>query len=349
MIARSRRVTLSNGIEFETPALVPALSSMAMGPLLYTRDGGRDELTVCSIVHSELLIGGWDDALLVSAYDIHHEQLVDAKAFSTGFAQSRYAQQRFLIVDSGWYEKTANVGGIFLEQQEPPLPWDKQRYEQTVDELDADVPAIVVSWDQPGPYDEQIARAQAFFGDRPHLASTILLKTPDTRFHNFDKLAPAQTSNLCAFDIVGVTEKELGDSILERLVALANLRRQLDEADVLAPIHVFGGLDPLYTPLLFAAGAEIFDGLGWLRYAYRNGIPLYREAGPILANQVDKRWWQALTSVQLRNLDAIQELKGELLVFTHNHGDWSKIRTGEEHLRPVFERVEARLGGGRGR
>ena len=352
MMARSRVVRLSNGIEFETPTLVPGLSSTAMGPLPYPGRGGRTEPTICSIVHSDLLIGGWDGALLVSAYDIHHEQLTDPESFSAGFTQSRYAKHRFLVIDSGWYEKTANTGGIFLEQQGPPLPWENHMYEETIDGLDSDTPAIVVSWDhdEPGSYEQQIERSQAFFGARRHLGSTILLKSPgEGAFHHFDRLSVETASNLRAFDIVGVTEKELGDSILDRLVELARLRKRLDEADVDRPVHVFGGLDPLYTPLLFAAGAEIFDGLGWLRYAYHDGLSMYREAGPILEEEVDKRWMQALTSVQGRNLDAIRHLRGELLVFLHNDGDWSKIRTGDEHLRSVFERVEAKLGGSRGR
>ena len=74
---------------------------------------------------------------------------------------------------------------------------------------------------------------------------------------------------LRTFDIVGVTEREIGESIHDRLVNIARLRKSLNAAEVTIPIHVFGGLDPLLTPLYFAAGAEIFDGLGWLRYAYQ--------------------------------------------------------------------------------
>ena len=35
---------------------------------------------------------------------------------------------------------------------------------------------------------------------------------------------------------------------------VAKLRELLDRADVDVPIHVFGALDPLYTPLYYAAG-----------------------------------------------------------------------------------------------
>ena len=148
---------------------------------------------------------------------------------------------------------------------------------------------------------------------------------------------------------MGVTEKELGDSILKRLVTLATFRLLLDTADVAAPIHVFGGLDVLYTPRFFAAGAEIFDGLGWLRYAYRDGMPMHREAGALLDNPVDKRWMQALTTIQFQNLDAIGDLTSELRVFAHNNGDWSKIRHTGDLLRPIHETFEAALRGNHGR
>ena len=348
MMARSRRVTLRNGIMLETPALIPGLSSMAMGPLDYP-GGGMDEVsTVCSIVHSELLIHGWEDALLVSAYDVHHKLLADPITFTSDFRQSRYAQQRFLVIDSGWYEKNAMSGGIFFEQQGRPLVWDEHLYEQTIDNLDSDVSALVVSWDVPNPesYESQISLGQQFFAARRHLASTILLKPPGKeRFHKFDQLSMRVASNLCYFDVIGVTEKELGDSILDRLVTLVNLRKLLDDASVDAPIHVFGGLDPLCTPLLFAAGGEIFDGLGWLRYTYRDGMPLYREAAPIVNSQMDRQRMHALTSAQLRNLDEIRILRGELMLFAHSNGDWSKLRTGEQYLRVVLERLQAELGG----
>ena len=71
----------------------------------------------------------------------------------------------------------------------------------------------------------------------------------------------ANVSVLEGFDLVGVTEKELGNSLLNRLHNTSRLRMALDEVSNEAPIHVFGSLDPLNVPLYFAAGAEVFDGL----------------------------------------------------------------------------------------
>lgn len=351
MIGRSRRIRLRRGIEFETPLLVPALSSAAIGPLPHAKDpGSRPKLTTCSIVHSETLIYSIEEVLLISAYDVHHQLLADSESLNSEFLHSRYAGPRLLIIDSGWYEKgNGAAGGAFVEGSEVARSWDQSDYENTLDELDSEVRAIAVSWDYEGPYREQISCAQDFFGARPRFASTILLRRPgESRFHNFEKLSGEDARNLRAFDVVGVTEKELGDTILDRIVALAKFRKLLDEADVSAPIHVFGGLDPLFTPLYFAAGGEVFDGLGWLRYAYHDGIAIHRDEAALLGRQIDKRWVQVMTKVQMDNLDSLRDLGGELRLFSHHNCDWSKLRKGSV-LQPVYERLEERLGRAHGR
>src|SRR5690606_32377632 len=89
------------------------------------------------------------------------------------------------------------------------------------------------------------------------------------------KSAIAHVEELGSFDIVGVTEKELGRSMLDRMVNVAKLRLAMDEAELRIPIHVFGALDPLSASLYYISGAEIFDGLTWIRYAYENGRCVY--------------------------------------------------------------------------
>jgi hypothetical protein len=321
-----------------------------VGPLLAQKPGKtKREETVASIVHSDTLTAGIEESLLVSAYDIKHRLLTDSGAFRRGFAKSRYAKPNLLIIDSGWYEKKVGPsGGQFVHEGGAPLEWEEPDYVATIDALDMKVRAVVVSWDHEGTYSEQMSRAQDFFGARRRFASTILLKPPgQSLFHNFLALSDAEAADLRAFDVVGVTEKELGDTVLDRLVTLAELRAKLNGAGVEAPIQVFGGLDPLYTPLYFAAGAEMFDGLGWLRYAYREGMAYYRDASPLLDLQVSKRWSQAVTRTQLANLDEMAQLTDELKMFAHSGGDWSRLRLGER-LKPVHDRLEPRLERSRG-
>ena len=300
-------------------------------------------MTPCSIVHSQSLVDGIDESLLISAYDIRHKLLVDSAAFTSGFKQSRYAQPRVLVIDSGWYEKEGGPpAGQFAGDLKDPLLWEEADYLLTIDNLDEDLRPIVVNWDHAGLYREQIAHAQDFFGARTSLASTLLLKPPyGSRFHHFGKLSDEDVSNLRAFDIIGVTEREIGESVLDRLVAISQLRRQLERVKVSAPIHVFGGLDPLHTPLYFAAGAELFDGLGWLRYAYREGVAMNREVAALFDRQIRKRWMQTLNSVSLANLDELRRLTDDLRRFAHK-GDWSVLCRGSS-LEPIFEVLQERM------
>lgn len=345
MLARSRRVTLRNRIQFETPLLVPGFSSMAMGPLSHETSDRKVELTACSIIHTNVHTDYIKEAFMVSAYDIHYSLLADSQSFNQEFHSSRYSKSRFLFIDSGWYEKQKNSqGAVFVEGQALELPWDETAYRETIDALDRDIPAVVVGYDHPGAYPEQIAHAQNFSGNHPEFAFTILLKAPeDSRFHAFDGLSQKDASNLRAFDIIGVTEKELGESILERLVTLANFRKQLDAAEVDRPIHVFGGLDPLYTPLLFAAGAEIFDGLGWLRYAYVEGMSMHREAGAILNYSPDQALSTSMTLVQFDNINELLRLADNLKVFFNTKGDWQVFRSIGDRLKHIHQILEASL------
>ena len=345
MLARSRQITLKNGIEFSSPLLIPSLSSGALGPVpVQAPERRQSVLTPCSIVHSQHLIGGMEDSLLISAYDIKHGLLADGHVFWSGFKDSRYAQPRVLVIDSGWYEKNGSPpGSPFAVNAGELLSWEEDNYSGVIDSLDNDVSPIVVSWDHRGPYEEQIQRAQDFFGNRGHLASLILLKpAAGSRFHNLDKLSMEQISNLRIFDIVGVTEREIGETILDRLVNIAKLRRHLDTAGVSSPIHIFGGLDPLLTPLYFAAGAEIFDGLGWLRYAYREGVAMHWAAATVLDGQIRRRSFQAQLSVPLQNLDEINRLSDGLRRFLLRKGEWEVYGRGDV-LKPIYESLQEKL------
>lgn len=344
MIGRSRHVRLRNDIEFATPLLIPGLSSRATGPIPFQHSPDvQPEMTVCSHVHSRTLIGGIEQSLLVSAYDIGHRLLANSAAFRSGFRSSTYAIPQVLVIDSGCYEKNGGPpAGQFSSNVDEPLPWKESDYQSTIKDLDDELRPVVVSWDHVGPYSEQISRAQQFLGGRMTLAPSLLLKPPSTThsFHDFEMLSNSHAKDLRAFDIIGVTERELGESVIDRLIALTTLRKRLDGVEVSSPIHVFGGLDPLYTPLYFAAGGEIFDGLGWLRYAYREGAAMHRDAGILLDEPVDTRWLKAVLSVPLRNLRELSVLTEDLRKLSLKE-DWSVLRRGEE-LEKVFESVEVR-------
>ena len=303
MHCRSRAVRLS-GVPLTTPLLIPSISSRGF------------PLDPEGIAESSLLLQYAEDALneslLVSAYDLHHGTLVDGDSLldeRDGFG-TVFDSPQLLIVDSGGYETGSSWESGHITRDAPPYhEFSYADYVSVVDRLGHDRPTMIVSYDGPDTiredYNEQIRTAQRFFATRRHFASDLLLKPPASKgFHDPLALAPA-AQNLVGFDVIGFTEKELGNRLLLRLETLARLRKLLSEEGVTAPIHLFGALDPLFTPLYFAAGAEIFDGLSWLRYVYANGLAVHPEAGALLRGGDDE-------SPQLRDAMRVTVNLGEL-------------------------------------
>lgn len=291
------------------------------------------------------------DSLLVSAYDVHYENLEDSLAFASEFRRSRYAQPNLLILDSGWYEKNADGGGAAWTDLGRPKEWTREQYEDLLDGLDPELDALIVSWDDPKEshsYEEQIREATGFFGRRTRFASNILLKPPRmSQQHQFTELSVGAAGDLRRFDVVGVTEKDLGRTLLHRLNEIAELRARLDDAKVDAPIHVFGGLDPLFTPLYVAAGAEVFDGLSWVRFAYRDGQLVHIESAAVIDGFANESLEVVRAKAAIQNLGALTALEGELIAFARGDGDWGRLANGRRYFQRVFEQLEGRQGGGR--
>lgn len=164
------------------------------------------------------------------------------------------------------------------------------------------VPSVLISYDHPKErlqIKAQIERAKAMAPGREGFLREILLK-PETanqtllQMHDIIK----NIYGLADFDVIGVTEKEVGNSIFDRMKNIAELRRALDKAGLETPIHVFGSLDTVTTPMYFLAGADIFDGLTWLRFAFHEGKTVYKQNYGALkfgvatkAHVIDARCW----------------------------------------------------------
>lgn len=339
MRQRERGVTLAGGGELRTPLLVPSVSSAGFDRApgengeSWSEPGYWLNLALAPLVPK---------ALLISAYDIHHRSLPDCDELLTDFSRSIYSGGRHLFVDSGAYE---------TEHGPPPqdgqrLDWDRETYETLVARLDPRSGAIVVNYDMYGPYEEQIAGAQRFFADHEHFSSDVLLK-PEMRGSQLDVDAmTGHLRDLRRFHIIGVTEKELGDSLLSKLQAVCKLRQRLTDAGVGAPIHVFGSLDPVLAPLYQAAGAEVFDGLSWLRFGYVWETSVYKEQTAVLSDDQDLTQSKVLRELTrlVKNATALGKLNENMRQFA-NTGDWTLF--GErvaERLRSAHRALTTSMG-----
>lgn len=345
MLARSRRLNLTpQGIH--SPVIIPSLSSKGF-PII---DGKSEVAPILELTHTDIR-----DAVLVSAYDIHHQFLLhpDALTATEAFLRSPYASPDLLVVDSGGYELATDYeSGETARGPREPLEFSSAHFEAVVDALPAGMDILVVSHDAPESsrptYVEQRIKAQSFFSARKHLRSNFLLKPQVTdRFIRPEALY-GDLRNFGVFDVLGVTEKELGGTILERLVCLSRIRVQLDEVGHAGlPIHVFGGLDPLLTPLYFMCGAEIFDGLSWLKYAYHNDVSMHPDAAAVLGAHVDERPERRDQMRHFSNLRFLDQLKRRLQVWVTDPIRFEELGQHHEVLRQIFETVQAqvRIGG----
>jgi hypothetical protein len=322
MLARERTVTFGNGHELRTPLLVPSISSAGFRRVALESGGSEPEPAAwLRIVHTVIT-----EALLISAYDAAHDNLPFAEELTgESFARSIYAGPRTLIIDCGLYESTYGPPPFEGDR----FDWDQAAYTRFVEELDQASKAVLVTYDGydddgHAPFGRQIEEAQRFSEAHRGFGSDVLLK-PEQRGRRLvvDDLSPTTLASLRAFDVVGFAEKDLGDSLLDKLTNVVTLRQRLTEAEVDAPIHLFGSLDPVMSPLYFAAGAEIFDGLTWLRYGYHWDAAMYREDVPVLEDGQDLTVAGRVrtASMLLGNLKALGVLSERMRQFAVKN-DW---------------------------
>jgi hypothetical protein len=311
-----RVVPLAGGGELRTPLLVPAVSSAGFDEVTMDDGSTMPESAVWLSAVAPFI----PKALLISAYDIHYGNLPDCDELRRDFRRSIYSSGRHLFIDSGLYEKVHGPP----PQDGQRLDWELETYEALVGSLDFGSGAIIVNYDMYAPYADQIAAAQRFFAAHDRFSSDLLLK-PEERGQMLDIDAmTGHMKSLRGFHLIGVTEKELGDSLLRKLEALSKLRQRLNEARVGAPIHVFGSLDPVLAPLYQAAGAEVFDGLSWLRFGYVWDASVYKNQVAVLGDDQDltqTKVQRDLTRL-VKNASALGKLNEAMRQFA-NTGDWT--------------------------
>ena len=327
----------------KTPLLIPSFSSKGFD--LTRREDGSTGFSEVS-QYLQVFAPSLTETFLVSGYDIHHGLLERSKSLTSPqhFPGSIWDSPKVLFIDSGLYEYR-----IGADSEEPvqemrlPQDWTEEDFCAFAARLPRKAPIALVNWDHYGPYEAQIAAAQAFFADHADFLRVCLLKPErEGGFHDIAHLG-AEATRLAAFDVVGVTEKELGDSVLDRMTTVAKLHDLLVREEVEAPIHVFGALDPLYTPLYYAAGAEIFDGLSWLRYFWQDGVAVHRASLSVLLGVPDHSHQLAIEIGQSQNLDKIRSLQRRLVNFYKEGEDWSVFNERRAVLEDAYRDMESTL------
>ena len=185
------------------------------------------------------------------------------------------------VIDSGMYESRKQMdecaaGGLPLANRH----WSRDEYFEIAADVDAAANGILVNYDGYEPLEQQIRRAAEDFLHAPHTANDFLVK-PESPAHLVNVAQVAKyVDDLSQFDIIGIAAREAGDSLTQRCRTVVTLRDTLDDANLNLPVHVFGAITPLEVLTYFFCGADVFDGLNWLRLVFRErcSIPIEETA-----------------------------------------------------------------------
>jgi len=340
MLARSSMLRHPSGIPLRTPLLVPSFSSRGFR---VNRRGGS-EIKDVFLNTAEILT----ESMLISAYDIRYGHLPKPSLFP--------CTPSLTIVDSGGYETGMDhdYSSVYSFDHKT-RKWDLRSYQAVLDEWPDRIPAAFVSFDKGSAgksLARQIAEAHALLSRYPRHLHIILLKPTRTcrglLTNTVNAVQPQHLEPLAGFQVIGVAEKELGRRILDRMETIARLRRGLDAAGVSAPIQVFGALDPLSSSLYCLAGAEIFDGLTWLRFSYEAGQCVYSHNYGVLRVGIDQEDDFVRAKVFSDNYSFLGDLQLCLRNFVVN-GDLARLDNRvmpfASNLQRARDSLHTRLGG----
>jgi hypothetical protein len=274
------------------------------------------------------------DTLLVSAYDIFCKLLpqTDEILGSTHW-RTAWALPSILFIDSGGYEIAGSSAdrSDLGSSKDPVHTFTRANHREVLGQIPAERDVVAVTWDhcpsdaEPPPYKEQAFEAAELAELCPSFLVDLLLKPPGReKFHDPTQVLHAADTYHGA-SLIGFTERELGSSLKQRGAALSQIRSGLDDAGVSQPIHVFGVLDPVLVSFYFLCGGEVFDGLTWLRYGYKDGIGVHRDAAALLRGDLTSDSPTRSATTQLAYLAALRHLRLRLIAFTETAEDYSLL------------------------
>ncbi|MBW8038927.1 MAG: hypothetical protein FVQ85_02885 [Planctomycetes bacterium] len=342
-----------SGLEIKTPMLIPSFSSKGCifpksipkpkeceYPFFQTETklseknnpttGKISEVTVFLIESIDTLT----DSMLVSAYDIFHKHIPIPYQNNT---------PDITFLDSGGYE----VGDTFdystiIRSTVIDNEWKREYYIEVLGSWPDYVPAVFISFDHQGEsVDKQIELAKQLFSRFRGKQLCAFLIKPVSDEQTFRKTLNGIRENINKFkdfDIVGIADKDIGNSVSMVMENIAKIRLAMDDAKVDAPLHIFGSLDPLTSWLYYLSGAELFDGLSWLRYGYFEGRTLYYRNNGILSLGINKEDDFIRAQSMKHNLYYLMDLQLEMEQFALDH-DYDKIQFNGNFLKDAYEKL----------
>jgi hypothetical protein len=308
-ICKSRQISI---IDTATPLIVPSFSSRGFPELKKIYQQTKEYTS---------------DVSLISAYDKYYK-LQDVDIYASDI----------LFIDSGGYETqsiklTATSDDVYAYRDSIFVhPWSRELHKDVLNNLQDLSQLVIISYDDWNNYQStlsQIETAKSLFENYPSFASNFLYKpeVSESQFINVNSLLE-HAHHLNSFSLLGITEKELGSSIIERCRNLLKIRFYLQEQSIDIPIHILGCLDPALIISYFLCGADIFDGLAWLRYAFVDGLTMYESTAALMQSDWDYSESDLNQLYSIKNLQTLSHLSQSMHKFceTKNIEEFSTLR-----------------------
>ena len=207
--------------------------------------------------------------------------------------------------------------------------------------------AVAITFDSPHRHsriERQIDAALKLKARYPQFVHELLIK-PEKKgeFINLESVERVITQ-LRDFPVIGLTEQELDTKLIAKMEKIAVIRRLLDKNNIKSPIHIFGSLDTFVTPLFFLAGAEIFDGLTWLRFGYFEGQTVYRQNYGAMcgANGILKSAQELSHAMWKDNYYYLESLRDQMRNFARS-GKYEHFGKIGGQLQHAVQQMESRL------
>lgn len=198
-------------------------------------------------------------ASLISAYDYKTLGMTD---ISIAEIIKSYSKGKMLFLDSGAFELQFDIND----------KWDEERYVEAITEIK---PSFFVSYDRIPRFGQKfdilkdIEKSVDFLRRAKMSYGRILLihLIPGKNImEEIDGICRKLIEYNNDFDIVGFPEKEMGSNIIQRCIFIRRIRDFMDKSCIEKPVHIFGCSDPTSILLFVLSGADMFDGLGWIKY-----------------------------------------------------------------------------------
>ncbi|SFF72581.1 hypothetical protein SAMN05216353_10712 [Halobacillus alkaliphilus] len=315
-ICKKRKIKKTN---MNSPLIVPSFSSKGFTDVSKIHTYVRDYIT---------------DACLVSAYDLYHDQDEQIP-----LADSDIYISDVLFIDSGGYERDQDTELSEIYNKEyKPKKWNEDLHLKVVNQLEELTKIVIVNYDSEirKPTKDQMSQAENLFNKFPNFTSDFLYKPEmqEAEYIDANKLI-YHLDDITSFSILGLTEKELGSSILKKCETIYSIRRALNAKEIDIPIHIFGCIDPANILAYFLCGADIFDGLSWLRFNFNeSGDASYRNSHAIINGNWDLKMSAVRGKALGDNIKILINLSSQMNRFLNTY-DWQMFDYPEKLMNEI--------------